>query len=53
MAHELLQNEIGLILPTLTNRNKRFLTTILGTIATKVVGLAFERYLKLLTPQVT
>ena len=42
MAYELLQNEIGLILPTLTNRKKRFLTTILGTIATKVVGLAFE-----------
>ena len=41
-AYELLQNEIGLILPTLTNRKKRLLTTILGTIATKVVGLAFE-----------
>ena len=41
MAYELLQNKIGLI-PTLTNRKKRFLTTILGTIATKVVGLAFE-----------
>ena len=41
-AYELLQNEIGLILPTLTNRKKRFLKTILGTIATKVVGLAFE-----------
>ena len=37
-----MQNEIGLILPNLTNRKKRFLTTILGTIATKVVGLAFE-----------
>ena len=41
-AYELLQNEIGLILPNLTNRKKRFLTTILGTIVTKVVGLAFE-----------
>ena len=41
-AYELLQNEIGLILPNLTNRKKRFLTTILSTIATKVVGLAFE-----------
>ena len=41
-AYELLQNEIRLILPNLTNRKKRFLTTILGTIATKVVGLAFE-----------
>ena len=42
MAYELLQNEIGLILPTLTNRKKRFLTTILGIIATKVVDLAFK-----------
>ena len=41
-AHELLQIKIGLILPNLTKRKKRFLTTILGTIATKVVGLAFE-----------
>ena len=41
-AYELLQNKIGLILPNLTNRKKRFLTTILGTIVTKVVGLAFE-----------
>ena len=41
-AYELLQNEIGLLLPTLTNRKKSFLTSILGTIATKVVGLAFE-----------
>ena len=41
-AYELLQNEIRLILPNLTNRKKRFLTTILGIIASKVVGLAFE-----------
>ena len=41
-AYELLQNEIGLILPNLNNRKKRFLTTILGTIATKEVNLAFE-----------
>ena len=41
-AYELLQNKIGLILPNLTNRKERFLTTILGTIVTKVVGLAFE-----------
>ena len=41
-AYELLQNEIGLILPNLNNRKKRFLTTILGTIVTKVVNLAFE-----------
>ena len=38
----LLQNEIGLILPNFNNRRKRFLTTILGTIASKVIGLAFE-----------
>ena len=41
-AYELLQNQIGLILPNLTTRKKWFLTTILGTITTKVVGLAFE-----------
>ena len=41
-AYNLLQNEIGLILPNLTNRKKRFLTTILGTIASKVIDLAFE-----------
>ena len=41
-AYELLQNEIGLIQPNLNNRKKRFLTTILGTIVTKVVNLAFE-----------
>ena len=41
-AYELLQNEIGLILPNLNNRKKRFWITILGTIATKVVNLAFE-----------
>ena len=41
-AYNLLQNEIGLILPDFNNRKKRFLTTILGTIATKVIGLACE-----------
>ena len=40
----ILQNEIGLILPSFNNNNrrKRFLTTILGTIPSKVIGLAFE-----------
>ena len=33
IAYELLQNEIGLILSNLNNRKKRFLSTILGTIA--------------------
>ena len=41
-AYNLLQNKIGLILPNFNNRKKRFLTTILGTIASKVIGLAFE-----------
>ena len=41
-AYNILHNEIGLILPNFNNRKKRFLTTILGTIATKVIGLAFE-----------
>ena len=37
-----MQNETGLILSNLTNRKKRFLTTVLGSIATKVVGFVFE-----------
>ena len=44
-AHDILQNEIGLILPTFNRNNdrkKRFITTILATIASKVIGLAFE-----------
>ena len=41
-TYNILQNEIGLILPNFSNRRKRFLTTILGTIASKVIGLAFE-----------
>ena len=41
-AYNLLQNKIGLILPNFNSRKKRFLTTILGAIATKVIGLAFE-----------
>ena len=43
-AYNILQNEIGLILPSFNkhNRKKRILTTILGIIASKVVGLAFE-----------
>ena len=44
-ASNILQNEIELILPSFNNNNnrkKRFLTTILGTIASKVIGLAFE-----------
>ena len=41
-AYNLLQNKIGLILPNFSNRKRRFLTTILGTIASKVIGLVFE-----------
>ena len=41
-AYNILQNEIGLILPSFNNRKKRFHTTILGTIASKVIGLTFE-----------
>ena len=41
-AYNILQNEIGLILSSFNNRKKRFLTTILGTNASKVIGLVFE-----------
>ena len=41
-AYNILQNKIGFILPSFNSRKKRFLTTILGTIASKVIGLAFE-----------
>ena len=43
-AYNTLQNEINLILLTLTesNRKKRFLSAVLGTVALKIVGLAFE-----------
>ena len=39
-----MQNEINLILPTLNepNSKKRFLSAILGTVASKIIGLAFE-----------
>ena len=43
-AYNILQNEINLILPTLKepNRKKRFLSEVLGTVASKIIGLAFE-----------
>ena len=41
-AYEILQNEIGLILPTFGRRRKRFLATVFGSIAASVIGLAFE-----------
>ena len=40
-AYEILQNEIGLILPTFGKRWKRFIATILESIASSVIGLAF------------
>ena len=50
-AYNLLQNEIGLMLPNFNNRKKGFLTTILGTLATKVIGLAFEGISSYLHPK--
>ena len=43
-AYNILQNEINLILPTLNepNRKKRFLSAVLGSVASKIIGLAFE-----------
>ena len=43
-AYHILQNEINLILPTLNepNRKKRFLSAVLGTVASKNIGLAFK-----------
>ena len=43
-AYNILQTEINLILPTLNepNRKKRFLSAVLGTVASKIIGLAFE-----------
>ena len=38
-AYEILQNKIGLILPTFGKRRKRFLATVLGSIASSVIGL--------------
>ena len=43
-AYNILQNKISLILPTLNdpNRKKRFLSAVLATVASKIIGLAFE-----------
>ena len=42
--YNILQNEINLILPTLhkPNRKKRFLSAVLGTVVSKIIGLVFE-----------
>ena len=39
-----MQNEINLILPTLNepNRKKRFLSAVLASVASKIIGLAFK-----------
>ena len=44
IAYNILQNEINLILPTLNepNRKKRFSSAVLGTVASKIIGLVFE-----------
>ena len=42
-TYDILEKEIGLILPTYDNkRNKRFIGTLLGSLALGVIGLAFE-----------
>ena len=43
-AYNILQNKINLILPTLNelNRKKRFLSAVLGTVASIIIGLVFE-----------
>ena len=43
-TYDILLNEINLTLPTLNepNRKKRFLSAVLGTIGSKVIGLAFK-----------
>ena len=41
-AYDILENEIGLILPTFGKRKKRFLATVFGSIVSSVIGLAFE-----------
>ena len=43
-AYNILQNESNLILPTLNEpkRKKRSLSAVLGTVASKIIGLAFQ-----------
>ena len=43
-AYNILQSEINLILPTLNepNRKNRFLSAVLGTVVSKIIGLVFE-----------
>ena len=41
-AYDILENEIGLILPTFGQRQKLFLAAVLGSIASSIISLAFE-----------
>ena len=43
-AYNILQNEINLILSTLNepNRKKRFLSAVIGTVPSQIIGLTFE-----------
>ena len=43
-TYNILQNEINLILPTRNepNRKKRFLSAVLGTVTSKIIGLVFQ-----------
>ena len=41
-TYSILEKEIGLILPTYGKRNKRFIGTLLGSLASGTIGLAFE-----------
>ena len=41
-TYVILEKEIGLILPTYNKRNKRFIGTLIGSLASCVIGLAYE-----------
>ena len=41
-TYAILEKEIGLILPTYNKRNKRYIGTLLGSLASGVIGLVFE-----------
>ena len=41
-AYNILEKEIGLILPHFGKRNKRFIGALLGSLASGIIGLAFE-----------
>ena len=50
-AYNILDKEIGLILVTYGKRNKRFISTLLGILASGVIGLAFEGISSFLHPK--